>query len=132
MGRRLGAFVAAWDHWLVFALLGGIGGKMLWEARNGASASARDQRDPFGLRVMLLLAVATSLDAFAAGITLPLLHAPLPAALATIGITTAVSSVLGLYAGRRFGAMLGPRLDAAGGLVLIGMGTKVLIEHLAA
>jgi putative Mn2+ efflux pump MntP len=80
---------------------------------------------------MLLLAIATSIDALAVGITLPLLDAPLLLSLVTIGATTAALSALALFAGRRFGAALGRRLDAAGGLVLIGIGTKILIEHLS-
>jgi putative Mn2+ efflux pump MntP len=64
------------------------------------------------------------------GITLPILGAPLFLSVATIGITTAALSAAGLYAGRRFGALLGKRLDALGGIILIGLGTKVLVEHL--
>jgi putative Mn2+ efflux pump MntP len=86
----------------------------------------------FALRVMLVLAIATSVDAFAVGVMLPMLEAPLGLSLVTIGTTTALLSVLGLYAGRRFGAMLGRRLDAFGGLVLIGLGVKILVEHLVA
>ena len=80
---------------------------------------------------MLLLAIATSIDALAAGFALPLMGAPLGVSLATIGITTATLSALGLFAGHRFGAALGSRLDAVGGIVLIGLGTKTLIEHLS-
>jgi putative Mn2+ efflux pump MntP len=76
------------------------------------------------------MAVATSIDALAVGVTLPMLDAPLLTSLATIGITTALLSGVGLLLGRRFGSMLGPRLDVIGGLVLIGLGTKILIEHL--
>lgn len=134
LGTRVGPFIEAWDHWLVFALLGAIGGKMLWEAsRLRPEADADDGSiDPFAWRVMLALAVATSIDAFAVGITLPLLDAPFLLCLATIGVTTAVLSMIGLLAGRRFGALLGKRLDVAGGLILIGLGIKLLIEHLGA
>jgi putative Mn2+ efflux pump MntP len=134
VGSSFGPLVQAWDHWLAFLLLGAIGGKMLWEARGAPPEPAADgsEADLFGIRVMLMLAIATSIDAFAVGITLPILNAPLLLSLATIGITTALSSVLGLFAGRHFGALLGKRLDAAGGLVLIGLGTKILIDHLRA
>ena len=137
VGSHLGPLVKAWDHWIAFALLGGIGGKMLWEAR-GQRAEAEPggvdlvQRDRalFGTRVMLVLAVATSVDALAVGLTLPLLQAPFVVSLLTIGVTTAVLSAVGLFAGRRFGAVLGQRLDLAGGLILIALGVKILIEHL--
>lgn len=132
MGSRLGKFVAAWDHWLIFALLGGIGGKMLWEALHPQAEARLSEDEAFGIKVMLLLAIATSIDAFAAGIALPLLNAPLGVSLLAIGLTTAALSTLGLFAGHRFGSALGSRLDALGGLLLIGLGTKTLIEHLSA
>lgn len=139
VGSSVGPLVQAWDHWIAFVLLAAIGGKMLWEARGaeddeGAEGDERASPavDPFGLRVMLVLAVATSIDALAVGCTLPMLNAPFLLSLATIGLTTALLSALGLFAGRRFGALLGKRLDLAGGLVLVGLGTKILVEHLSA
>lgn len=132
LGSRIGPAFEAWDHWIAFGLLSAIGGKMLWEAREERSEPADDAPDAdlFGLAAMLALAVATSIDALAVGFTLPMLGAPFALSIATIGITTALLSVLGLFAGRRFGALLGPRLDALGGLVLIGLGAKIVIEHL--
>jgi len=131
IGGLVGDRVAAWDHWIAFVLLGGIGAKMLWEARpQEDAASAPDRGDPFGLRLLALLAFATSIDAFAVGITLPMLHAPLALSLATIGLVTAVLSGAAVFVGRRFGARFGRRLDAIGGVVLVGLGVKILIEHL--
>lgn len=131
LGARIGPLVQAWDHWIAFTLLGAIGGKMLWEARAGADDDDdAAPKDLFALNVMVLLAIATSIDALAIGFTLPMLNAPFALSLVTIGITTAVLSAIGLFAGRRFGAVLGKRLDVAGGLVLIGLGVKILIEHL--
>ena len=130
VGRRLGPLVEAWDHWIAFVLLGGIGARMLWEAWAATPDAARAEAELFGVRVMLVLAVATSIDALAVGVTLPMLDAPLALSLVTIGVTTAVLSGLGLYAGRRFGALLGRRLDVLGGVVLIGLGVKILVEHL--
>jgi putative Mn2+ efflux pump MntP len=130
-GAQLGGYVAAWDHWIAFVLLVGLGAKMVWEARPGADDDdAPVDADPFALRVMAVLALATSIDALAVGVTLPMLGAPLALSIGTIGIVTAILSVLGLHAGRRFGALLGKRLDALGGLVLVGLGTKILLEHL--
>jgi putative Mn2+ efflux pump MntP len=132
VGSRVGPLVQAGEHWIAFVLLVAIGGKMLWEARGTKREhpEAETKTDPFGLKVMAVLAVATSIDALAVGVTLPMLNAPFALSLATIGVTTAVLSVLGLLAGRRFGRLLGKRLDLAGGLVLIGLGTKILVEHL--
>lgn len=129
IGAQAGPAVQAWDHWIAFALLVGIGGKMLHEARGGPEGEVRGG-DPFGLRVMAALALATSVDAFAVGVTLPMLGAPLLLSLATIGLVTAALSVLGLYAGRRFGALLGPRLEGVGGVVLILLGVRILVDHL--
>jgi manganese efflux pump family protein len=130
IGSTFGHFVASWDHWIAFTLLGFIGLKMLWEARENQEPDAPVKGDAFGIRVMLALAIATSIDALAAGITLPMINAPLLMSLFTIGITTAVLSALGLFAGRRFGSILGRRLDVVGGIVLIALGVKILYEHL--
>lgn len=131
LGDRLGPAFARWDHWVAFGLLAAIGGKMLLEALrdDGAPLAGRDERALFGWRVLLVLAVATSVDAFAAGITLPLFGAPPAVTLALIGGITAVLSAGGLVAGRQLGAHAGRRLDVVGGVVLIGLGTKILLEH---
>jgi putative Mn2+ efflux pump MntP len=131
-GRRVGPLVQAWDHWLAFALLAVIGGKMFWEGFTFESSrpGKSDGADLFGVRIMLALSVATSIDALAVGITLPMLNAPFALTISTIGLVTALLSALGLFAGRRFGALVGGRLDVAGGMVLIGLGTKILVDHL--
>jgi manganese efflux pump family protein len=130
IGTRLGPYIAEWDHWIAFALLAAIGGKMLWEARGGGAKI--DGQDTFAVPTLVILAIATSIDAFAAGITLPTVGAPLSLSLVTIGTTTAVLSAAGLFAGRRLGATIGRKLDVAGGLILIALGVKILVEHLAA
>jgi putative Mn2+ efflux pump MntP len=132
LGRELGRWVASWDHWIAFVLLTGVGLKMLHEARRIDPEDPRPGGDPFGLRVMFVLAVATSIDAFAAGITLPMLDAPIAVSIGMIGVTTAVLSVVGLALGAHFGARLGSRFDAFGGVVLILLGTKTLVEHFVA
>jgi manganese efflux pump family protein len=130
LGTSLGPAVQAWDHWIAFVLLSAIGGKMLWEARG--TPEVVKATDLYGLRVMVTLAIATSIDAMVAGVTLPMVDAPVVLTVVTIGVVTAVLSALGLFAGQRFGSMLGKRLDAVGGLVLIGLGVKTLVEHLSA
>jgi putative Mn2+ efflux pump MntP len=135
IGVQIGPALEAWDHWIAFGLLAGLGAKMLVAALRGGDESAKAkpvESDPFALKVLFVLAIATSIDAFAVGVTLPMLGAPLALSLVTIGVTTAIASALGLLAGRRFGAVFGSRLDALGGLVLIGLGTTILIEHLRA
>lgn len=127
ISEELGTLVRAWDHWIAFLLLGALGAKMLHEAFS--EPAVESNRDDFGLHVMLALAVATSIDALAAGFTLPVLGAPLGVSIATIGLTTALLSAMGLFAGRRFGLALGSRLDALGGGILIALGVKILVDH---
>jgi putative Mn2+ efflux pump MntP len=134
IGDRIGPLAQAWDHWIAFVVLAGIGAKMLWESRRAADRDVRAIRTtPRGdLRVLLALAVGTSLDAFAVGVTLPMLNAPLLLSLVTIGVTTATLSALGMLAGKRLGTALGQPFDLVGGLVLIALGIKILVEHLGA
>lgn len=127
-GAQLGPRIASWDHWIAFVLLAGIGAKMLWEAATDAD-DADSPRPAASLRVLLVLAVATSVDVFAVGITLPILGAPLGLTVATLGAVTAALSGAGLWLGRRFGARVGSRLDALGGIVLIGLAVRVLVQH---
>lgn len=127
-------WIVAWDHWIVFGILSVMGLKMLHEAHaeSGEESLSVAERpvEFFALRSLFLLAVATSLDALAVGFTLPLLDAPLLLSLVTIGVTAGVLSALGLLLGRQLGHRLGRRFDYFGGIVLIGMGTKILVEHL--
>jgi len=129
LGRSVGPSLAAWDHWIAFALLGGIGAKMIVEARRAGGDDA-PARDVFAPAALLALAVATSIDALAAGVMLPMLGAPLLPAIAAIGVTTAALSAAGLALGHRVGARFGRGLEALGGVVLIGLGAKILVEHL--
>jgi putative Mn2+ efflux pump MntP len=99
---------------------------------NESLAAAPDASRPLGgLATLLVLSVATSIDAFAVGMTLPMLGAPFVASIVTIGLVTAILSAFGVLLGRRFGSLLGRRLDAFGGAVLILLGCKILIEHLS-
>ena len=132
LGAQFGPTLEAWDHWIAFVLLATIGGKMIWESLEKPDSAASDVENLFGFRVILLLAIATSIDALAAGISLPMLHAPFMTSIAVIGCITALFSAAGLLAGRRFGALLGKRLEPVGGLVLIGIGGKILVQHLSA
>jgi putative Mn2+ efflux pump MntP len=131
VGERFGPLVAAWDHWIAFGLLAAIGSKMIWDGWRDEGEAPR-ALDPFGARTLATLALATSIDALAVGLTLPLLGAPLVVSVTIIGVTTAILSALGVLLGRRLGAAFGRRLDVVGGVILIGVGTKILVAHLAA
>lgn len=126
LGAWGGKYVAAYDHWIAFGLLVGIGGKMLYEAWKGEEAKV----DKAGAWTYVVLALATSIDAAAAGITLPLVPVAPVISIALIGVITAACSALGYLTGRAVGAKLGNRLEILGGLVLIGLGVRVLVQHL--
>lgn len=133
-GARLGTYIEAWNRYVAFGLLLLIGGKMLYDAlRGGESAEAGAAADsaevPAKVPVSLYLGLglATSIDAAAAGITLPMIPVSPWLSVALIGAITAACSLAGFTAGRYLGDKLGARLAALGGLVLIGIGTKILI-----
>ena len=130
-GHRLGPLLEDWDHWVAFGLLTAIGGKMAWEGLRGGGEAGEAPPDSasFRWRVLLPLALATSIDALAVGLAFPLMDAPVGPAVGVIGVVTAALSAAGVYAGRRFGARLGARLDVAGGLVLFFIGLRILLQH---
>ena len=131
LGDRFGKYVEAYEHWIAFALLAFVGGKMILESRKRQpDAAAAD--NPFAVGGLLVLAVATSIDAFAAGLTLPLLKAPPLLSVLIIGVVTAVLSFIGALGGRRAGARFGSRLEILGGVVLICLGLKVLLDGVVA
>ncbi len=138
VGSQFAEAISAWDHWLAFVLLGGIGAKMLHEAYThhhlgmGGGRESKEEapeRNPFQLGRLMLMALATSIDALAAGVTLPVLEVRLVTAAAIIGGVTFALCLLGVSAGRRLGEPLEGKLDIIGGLVLIGLGFKTLLEH---
>jgi putative Mn2+ efflux pump MntP len=130
VGEAFASRITGWGHWVTFAVLGGIGAKMLYEALRGADDDASAAPvDVFGVKVLALLAVATSIDALAAGVTLAVDHANVGLACTTIGIVTAVLSYAGVYVGHRFGARVGNRLEVLGGVVLLALAIKALVDH---
>lgn len=128
LGERVGPLIERWDHWIAFALLALLGGKMIREAFAEGDDEA-SERGALTLPTLLTLGVATSIDALAAGITLPTMGLPVVPTIACIGAVTAALSAAGYFLGRRFGEVFGKRLDVVGGLVLVGLGFKVLHEH---
>jgi putative Mn2+ efflux pump MntP len=128
-GAWLTARAAAWDHWIAFVLLVGLGGRMAWHALGEEDDDA--PRAALTLPTLLTLSIATSIDALAAGVSLPLLPLPGPASAAIIGVVTLLCCALAGAFGRAL-SRLGPRLEVAGGVVLVLIGVKVLVEHLTA
>lgn len=127
LGAQFERFISNFDHWIVFILLGFIGLGMIKESREASCpASSRS----FGPREMFPLAIATSIDALAAGVSLALLEVDILWAIGLIGLTTFCLSALGVWVGHRFGARYKSRAELAGGIVLILMGSKILLQHL--
>ena len=128
LGSAFDQYISAFDHWIAFVLLAFIGGNMVRESLSG-DEECHD--DSFGLRTMFLLAVATSIDALAVGVTFALLpDVHILSAVSLIGVTTFLLSALGLKVGNVFGLRYKARAELAGGVILILMGLKILLEHL--
>ena len=127
-GLTLREYIAHYDHWIAFGLLVAVGGKMIYESLKIKSAG--ENPDPSNILVLLVLSVATSIDALAVGITLSLIAGSIVVAVIIIGLITFVLSYLGVYIGKRFGHFFESKMEALGGVILIGIGTKILIEHL--
>ena len=117
------------DHWIAFGLLLLIGGNMIREALEKDEAQ-KEADASFGFRTMLILAIATSIDALAVGISFAFLQAPLWSSILIIGLTTFAFSVVGLLIGKKVGDRFHKGAEILGGLILITIGVKILIEHL--
>ena len=127
LGRQFESLITSVDHWIAFVLLGIIGGNMIREALKG---DAEEMDDSFTFRTMLPLAIATSIDALAMGVTFAFLQVQIVPAVLFIGVTTFVLSAVGLKVGNVFGAKYKSRAELFGGVVLVLMGIKILLEHL--
>ena len=128
LGSAFDQYISAFDHWIAFVLLAFIGGNMVRESLSG-DEECHD--DSFGLRTMFLLAVATSIDALAVGVTFALLpDVHILSAVSLIGAATFLLSALGLKVGNVFGLRYKARAELAGGVILVLMGLKILLEHL--
>lgn len=132
LGTQLADFITPIDHWIAFILLALIGGKMLFDAfRGDDEGEAGEPKDTrLDLKELLMLAIATSIDALAVGITFAFLGVNIVWAIAVIGVTTFVLSVVGVAVGHAFGARYEKGATIAGGIVLILIGCKILLEHL--
>ncbi len=122
------SYIEHFDHWIAFGLLVFIGLKMIWEAFH--EESVNNKTNHFEIRTLLLLAVATSIDALAVGISFALLDIQILMAVIMIGITTFILSFLGVMIGCRVGCHFSQWADVIGGVILIGIGVNILFEHM--
>ena len=129
LGSTFESYITSVAHWIAFVLLGFIGANMLKEGFS--KETPEESNESFSFKTMLVLAVATSIDALAVGITCALLDGiNLPVAVSLIGCTTFFLSAVGLKAGNVFGLKYKSRAEIAGGIILILLGVKILLEHL--
>jgi len=127
-GKALIQYIAAYDHWLAFGLLCLVGGKMLRDSLS--SSNPKDKRDPTRGIVLVVLSVATSIDALAVGLSLAFLRVEIWRPSMVIGIVAATLSVIGISLGNRMGPKLGRWAELMGGCILIFIGIRVLSSHL--
>jgi putative Mn2+ efflux pump MntP len=127
LGRTFAGFVISVDHWIAFVLLALIGINMI---RDTLWGDKEQHTSDFSARSMFLMAVATSIDALAVGVTMAFLDVNIWIAATVIGVITFALSAVGVVLGYRFGTLLGSKAGLLGGVILIGLGVKIILEHL--
>jgi putative Mn2+ efflux pump MntP len=129
-GMTVERYIAEYDHWLAFALLVYIGGKMVHEGFRGEEEEGNGGKDPTRGMSLVVLSVATSIDALAVGVSLGVLHNEgivYPGVV--IGVVACTFTAAGLHLGKRLGAVFGKRMEIVGGVVLVAIGVKILLDH---
>ncbi len=134
LGTQFANYIMPVDHWIAFGLLSYIGGKLIYDSvKGGACPTEKDcsvEQDAFGFKSLLISAIATSIDALAVGITFAFLNVHIVPAASLIGFITFFLCVLGVKLGNVFRGPLSAKAEIAGGVVLILIGVKILLEHL--
>ena len=129
-GKAIYKYIAAFDHWVAFALLAFVGGRMLWGACFGGDENTRPFRDPTSGWELVILSVATSIDAFAVGLSLAMIGSAIVLPALVIGFVAAGFTITGIFLGRQIGSVWGKRVEILGGLILLTIGIKIIVEHL--
>lgn len=131
LGRNFEKYITAFDHWIAFGLLAFIGIKMIIDAvKEWNCEDKAEDNDRLDIKELFILAVATSIDALAVGITFAFLQVSIGAAVSIIGVTTFVLSIIGVVIGNKFGSRYKSKAELAGGIILVLIGLKILLEHL--
>lgn len=128
LGSVVSKFISGFDHWIAFALLSYIGGKMVYESFQKDKVCELSRKDDYPR--LIILAVATSIDALAVGLSFAFIGTSIFVPAIIIGIVTVIATVLGMYFGQNIGHVFESKAELIGGIVLIGIGLKILIEHL--
>ena len=130
-GSLFSSFIEKVDHWFAFGLLAFVGGKMIFESRKTAEAGCEEnKKDCTHFPTLLLLSLATSLDALAVGLTFAFLDVLIVLPVIVIGGLTFFVCLIGVYIGEKTGHLFGNKLELIGGIIVVGIGIKILIEHL--
>lgn len=129
LGSRFASYIERWDHWIAFVLLAFIGGNMIRESREQEEEEAK-HGGSIRYRELFTLAVATSIDALAVGVSFAFLGVRIAPAVTLIGCTTFVLTLVGVWVGNLFGSRYKSRAELTGGIILILIGVKILLEHL--
>lgn len=127
IGSVASKFIASIDHWVAFAILAAIGTKMIYE---GFSHEEEEKKESHKLAVLILTAIGTSIDAMAVGVTLAIIDAQIILISIMIGSATFIMSTIGVMTGHIIGSKAGKKAEIFGGICLIAIGTKILLEHL--
>uniref|UniRef100_UPI0036F2CC91 manganese efflux pump MntP n=1 Tax=Rubeoparvulum massiliense TaxID=1631346 RepID=UPI0036F2CC91 len=133
VGKEFQQLIMRYDHWIAFILLSFIGAKMIWDSVHENPCACKETVQPtdaLSSKTLLLLAIATSIDALVVGVSFAFLKVAILEAAIIIGLVTGILCVLGVYIGRTFGKLLCGKAEIVGGIVLILIGTKILLEHL--
>lgn len=127
-GGTIASYIQSFDHWIALGLLGYVGINLI---RSGFKKDGKAfKQDPSTGRTLVLLSFATSIDAFAVGLSISFLQVPIVLSVIVIGLISAILSIIGLFAGTRLGEAFGKKMEVLGGLILIGIGIQVVITHL--
>ena len=129
-GMYIEQYIRNYDHWIAFALLAFIGSRMIYEALSGGDESKFEARDPSRGMTLVVLSVATSIDALAVGLSLGVLGREILVPSVIIGLTCALFSIAGVFIGKKAGALVGRRAEAFGGVMLVLIGLKILSDHM--
>lgn len=127
IGITFAEYVQAFDHWIAFVLLVGLGGKMLYEAYQN---EFDDEVTDLSNKTLVTLGIATSIDAMAIGVTFAFLQTDIFTAASVIALVTFILCVVAVYIGKKLGSLLESKAEMLGGVILIGLGCKILAEHL--
>ncbi len=130
-GKAVYRYISGSDHWIAFALLAFVGGRMLWGTVCDKDEEKASFADPTSGWALVLLSIATSIDALAVGLSLAMVGSTIIIPAIIIGVVAAAFTATGMLLGRQIGSLWGKRVEMLGGLILIGIGIKILVEHLS-